>query len=410
MTTPNNHSNIASDTSDTNNTKAGSVLLASLLLPGLAALALAPTPASAEGAPEKTTIAVKLGSYKDSQSGWDRVSATAPQVYILAPIASDWSIEASAVRDNVSGATPYYYTQKTGASGNGQIGMRDERNAGDVRITRYFGRSAYSASVALSNEHDYKSTALGLDGRWSSEDNNTTYTLGLGASNDAIDNTYSGVNTAIDERKTTREIMLGVTQVLTPSDIAQFNLTLGAGSGYFNDPYKMFDRRPDKRNTTIALARWNHFMDRYDAALRMSYRYYSDSFGVQSHTLGADWVQPYGKWTFTPGVRYYSQKAANFYVDAVLNAQGQYDPTGTMMKIGPLMGSDAYLSADQRLAAFGAFTLSLKTAYAIGADTSIDFKIESYRQSSDWYLGGSGSKGLDALSAQFYQIGITHRF
>ncbi|MEN9373992.1 MAG: hypothetical protein RIR79_1544 [Pseudomonadota bacterium] len=374
------------------------VLLASLLLPGLAALALAPTAAQAEGAPEKTTVAFKLGSYQDSQAGWDRVTATAPQLYIQAPIASDWSIEASAVRDNVSGATPYFHTQKTGASGGGQVGMKDERNAGDVRITHYLARSAYSASVAVSSEHDYKSTAIGLDGRWSSEDNNTTWTAGFGASNDTIDNTHSGINTAIDQKKTTREIMVGVTQVLTSTDIVQFNLTRGVGSGYFNDPYKMFENRPDTRNTWIALARWNHYVEGFDAALRTSYRYYSDTFGVQSHTLGVDWVQPYGKWTFTPGVRYYHQKAADFFIAPVLDAQGQYDMAATMTAT---MQTSGFKSADQRLSGFGALTWSLKTAYAINSDTSVDFKIETYRQSGN---------NLDTFNAQFYQIGITHRF
>lgn len=384
------------------------VLMASLLLPGLAALATLTSPvAHAENAPEKTTIAFKLGSYHDSQAGWDRITATAPQVYIQAPIASDWAIEASAVRDNVSGATPYFHTQKTGASGGGQLGMKDERNAGDVRITRYLGRSTYAAGLAISNEHDYQSTAISLDGRWSSEDNNTTWSAGLGASNDVIDNTYSGLNTAIDQKKTTREIMVGVTQVLTPDDIIQFNITRSMGSGYFNDPYKLFDSRPDARNTWIALARWNHYVEGFDASLKTSYRYYNDTFGVQSHTVGVEWVQPMGQWTLTPAARYYSQKAADFFIEPILDAQGNYDTAATMRKT---LLTSGFRSGDQRLSGFGAITLSFKAAYAINANTSVDFKIETYRQSGDWALGGSGTKGLDTFNAQFYQVGITHRF
>ena len=83
-----------------------SVTLASLMLPGLAVLAsLTPLAAAAEGAPEKTTIAVKYGSYNDSQPGWERIQVSAPSVYIPAPIASDWSIEASGVVDSVAGAS-----------------------------------------------------------------------------------------------------------------------------------------------------------------------------------------------------------------------------------------------------------------------------------------------------------------
>jgi hypothetical protein len=384
------------------------VLLATLLLPGLATLAAtASTSAAAETAPEKTTIAVKYGSYSDSQPGWDRIKATAPQVYVQAPIAGDWSIEASGVVDNVSGATPYAHTQKSGASSGGKLGMSDERKAGDVKITRYMARSALSASVAYSNENDYQSTALGLDARWSSDDNNRTWTLGFGAASDTIDNTASGINTAINEHKNTQEFMGGITQVLTPTDIVQFNLTRGVGSGYFNDPYKSYDLRPNQRDTWIALARWNHYLEPFDASLRTSYRYYSDTFGVQSHTFGQDWVQPVGKLTFTPGLRYYSQQAANFYFDPVLNARGQYDGFGTLMRV---MGLKGYKSADQRLASFGAVTLSMKIAYAITPDTAVDLKVETYRQSADLYLSGKGSPGLYPFNAQFVQIGLTRRF
>ena len=334
------------------------VLLASLLLPGLATLAaLVPACAAAESAPEKSTIAIKYGSYSDSQPGWDRITATAPQVYVQAPIAGDWSLEAS--------------------------------------------------GVAYSKENDYQSTALGLDARWSSDDNNRTWTLGLGAASDTIDNTASGINTAINEHKNTQEFMGGITQVLTPADIVQFNLTRGVGSGYFNDPYKSYDLRPSQRDTWIALARWNHYLEPFDASLRTSYRYYSDTFGVQSHTVGLDWVQPVGKLTLTPGMRYYSQQAANFYFDPVFTAQGQYDGFGTLMRVTALKG---YKSADQRLASFGAVTLSMKIAYAITPDTLVDFKVETYRQAADLFLSGKGSPGLDPFSAQFIQIGLTRRF
>ena len=379
-----------------------SVLLATLVLPGLAALcALSPNDTHAETAPEKTTIGLKYGSYQDSQPGFNRIKATAPQVYVQAPVASDWSVEASGVVDNVSGASPRMHTQRSGASR-----MSDERKAGDVKVTRHLARSAYSVGVAYSTEHDYESKALSVQGRWASDDNNRTWTAGLGLAADRIDNTSNGVNTAINQHKRTQEFMVGVTQILTPQDIAQVNLTRSTGRGYFNDPYKSFDQRPDQRDAWIAVARWNHHVPRYDASIRTSYRYYSDTFGVNSHTLGADWVQPFGKYTVTPGVRYYTQTAAHFYFDPVFNAQGQYDEVGTIRRAASIVGSK---SADQRLAAYGAVTLSLKVAYAITPDTVVDAKLETYRQTAALRLG-SGSPGLDPFYARFIQLGLTHRF
>jgi Protein of unknown function (DUF3570) len=380
-----------------------SVLLASLVLPGLAALcAIAPHTVSAETAPEKTTIAVKYGDYRDSQAGWDRIKVQAPSLYVQAPIAGDWSVEASGVADNVSGATPRMHTQKSGASK-----MSDERKAGDVKVTKHLARAAVSASLAVSTEHDYDSVAMGLQARWASDDNNRTWTVGYGHSADRIDNTYNGVNTAINQHKTTNEFMAGVTQVLTTGDIAQINLTRSAGRGYFNDPYKSFDQRPNQRDSWITLARWNHYVGQFDATVRTSYRYYSDTFGVRSHTAGLEWVQPVGRWTLTPAARYYTQTAASFYFDPVLTTQGQYDTLATILRAAGLSGNK---SADQRLANYGAVTLSMKVAYAITPTTTADVKLDVYRQAASLQLNGVGSPGLDPFKAQFVQLGITHRF
>jgi hypothetical protein len=380
-----------------------SVLMASLVLPGLAALSLAaPTAAQAETVPEKTTIGFKYGAYQDGQGSWDRVSVKAPHLYVQAPIAGEWSVEAALVGDTVSGASPRMHTQQSGASR-----MSDYRKAGDLKVTRHMARSALSVSLAASDEHDYISRAIGLQGRWSSEDNNRTWTAGFGASSDKIDNQSNGSNTAIDQRKRTQEFMVGVTQVLSPTDITQLNLTRSTGHGYYNDPYKSFDKRPDQRNAWIALARWNHYLAGPDATLQSSYRYYSDTFGVTAHTAGVDWVQPKGKWKITPGVRFYSQSAANFYFDPKLDAQGRYDQMATILHAASLGGSK---SADQRLSAFGAVTASIKVAYAFTPDTSADVKLETYRQSASMRLGGSGSPSLDPFRARFIQVGITHRF
>ncbi len=385
---------------------ASSVLLASLVLPGLAALACAaPAMVAAESAPEKTTVAIQLGRYSDGQPGWERITATTPQVYVQAPLAGDWAIEASGTVDAVSGATPRWHTQPSAVSGASQMG--DVRRAGDVKITRYLPRSAMSASVAHSSENDYISNALGLETRWSDEDNNRTWSAGFGHASDRIDTSSSG-GSAVDRQKTTNEFLLGLTQVLTTHDVAQFTLTRSLGSGYYNDPYKTLDQRPGQRDAWIAMARWNHFVAPLNASVRSSYRYYSDSFGVQAHTLGMDWVQPKGVWTFTPGVRYYSQNAAHFYLDPMLDAQGQYDQQAVLMRAIQRFGSDQ--STDQRLAAFGAVTLSLKVSYAFTPDTSADAKFAVYRQAAGLHLGGNGSPGLDPFAANFVQIGLSHRF
>lgn len=371
--------------------KAGAIILAALSLPGVHA--------RAENAPEQGLVALKYLSYKDSQPGLDRIKVSAPSIYVLAPLSAQWAVESSLVSDAVSGATPRYHSAVSGAT----LHMKDQRNAGDVKVTRYLERSSYALGFSKSKEHDYDSTAVSVDASFSSDDNNRSWTFGFGYASDKISSTNDA---ALHEKKHTTEWMLGVTQALSANDVVQLNLSYNRGRGYYSDPYKEPDVRPRQRDQRIALARWNHHFTGPGASLRSSYRYYSDSFGIRAHTLGAEWVQPVGvRFTVTPSLRLYSQSAAKFYYDPV------YDPdVGAPYPPGYFTNPPAFISPDQRLSAFGAVTVGLKLAMQVTPQWSTDLKLERYEQRSNWRIGGSGSPGIDPFKASFVQVGVAKRF
>jgi hypothetical protein len=367
---------------------AASILSAALMLPGVQAHAEAP--------PTNGVISVGYLDYRDSQSGLDRINVHAPSLSIMAPIAGVWSVSGSLVKDDVSGASPRYHTAVSGASH-----MNDDRKAGDVALTRYLDRGSVTVGAAYSTEHDYVSRALSLQGSYESEDRNTTWTAGIGHSDDKIDPVNHIVT---NERKRTTNFLLGVTQVLTVNDVAQLTLGYDDGSGYFSDPYKSFDNRPRTRYETTLLARWNHHVAATDGTTRLTYRYYHDSFGVRGHTLGAEYVQPLSDgWTLTPEVRLYTQSAASFYYDPVYDSKlGAPFPPG--------YNGTGYMSADQRLSGFGAVTLGLKASKQIDKLWSVDAKVSAYQQRGSWRLFHQGSPGLDALRAQTVQIAINRQW
>ena len=375
----------------------GGVFAATLLLPGLAAVSTV----HAEEPPDQAEIALKYGYYRDWQPGLDRVKVQSPQLYLLTPFAGQWSLEAATVSDSVSGATPRMHTTRSGAT----PAMSDHRSATDVKVTRYFHRGSITLGGGYSGENDYVSHSQNVEGRWSTEDNNRTWIAGYGHSGDVIDNTGSG-GSVENQHRQTRELMVGVTQAATANDVVQSFFTRSMGRGYFSDPYKDFDQRPDSRRASITLLRWNHHLEKYDATVRSSWRYYQDSFGIRSHTLAAEWVQPVGVWTITPGLRYYMQSAASFYYDPVTDAQGVPSSLLTRRYASNLEG---YYSPDQRLSAFGAVTASIKVAYAFSEASSVDLKVEQYRQSSGLRFGG-GSPYLDPFRASFVQFGVSHKF
>jgi hypothetical protein len=336
--------------------------------------------------------------YQDEQPGLKRVKVSAPSLYVMTPLSPRWSIEGSLVSDSVSGASPRYHTSISGASR-----MSDERHAGDLKLRHYAERASYGVGLAASSEHDYDSSALSFDATLASDDNNRSWNVGLGFSSDRIGSTN---DTSLHERKRTTEFMLGVTQAWTANDLLQANLTYNRGRGYYSDPYKEPDIRPNRRNQTILLGRWNHHFSGWGSTLRTSYRWYSDSFGVKAHTLGGEWVQPVGaRFTLTPSLRLYSQSAANFYFDPV------YDPgTGEPYPPGYFTNPPTTISPDQRLSAFGGVTVGLKAAVQLTPAWSADLKAERYEQRSHWRVGGSGSPGLAPFSATFVQFGVASKF
>ena len=371
----------------------GAVVGAALSLPGVYA-----GPALAAGAPEKGVIAFKYLHYQDSQPGLKRIKVDSPSLYVLAPVGPDWSVEGSAVVDTLSGATPRWQSTVSTAST-----MHENRQAADVKVTRYFERSAYAIGASHSSEHDYVSNAVSLEGSWSSDDNNTTLNLGVAAASDRIHPVNGGQQNVSNETRKTMELIVGLTQALTASDLAQVNLTYTHGNGYFSDPYKTLDFRPRQRTQGALLARWNHHFDDDRSTVRLSYRFYRDSYRINAHTVQMEWAKPVtSNFVLTPLVRLYSQSAAHFYVDS------QTDPSG--FPIFPDVAPGQLNSGDARLSAFGAITLGLKGEYRITSLWTVDGKLEGYEQRSNWRIGGQGSTGLDPFRATFIQLGASRRF
>lgn len=369
---------------------ANALLLAALALPGLGV--------QAETIPDTSTLSVDYLHYQDSQPGYERIGVHSPALHLLVPVAGNWLVEAGLVSDHVSGASPRYHTAMSRASN-----MADQRLGSDLRLTRYFNNATVSAGAAHSGENDYHSRAYSVAGSLSTEDHNTTGNLSFGVSNDTID----PVNFIVqNERRHTTETLIGVEQVLTPRDIVKLDFTHGRGRGYFSDPYKYVDNRPRERDQNSVLLRWNHHLERSEAATRLSYRYYRDTFGIRAHTLEGEFEQPLaGGWSLTPSLRLYSQSAADFYFDPV------YDPTvGAPFPVGYNFDAPGYSSADQRLAAFGAVTLGFRIEKQLGQGWSIHAKLERYRQESGWRQFGDGSPGLARFDAHVWQMGLSKQW
>lgn len=368
--------------------------------------------AHAESAPEKGTLSFKYLDYKErqqligdaakgdaglySKSGAstfdDRIRVKATASSVMLPLNAEWSMAGTLITDSISGASPAYHTEALTA-------MKDFRRAVDTSLTRYLTNGTVTVGLNHSGENDYISRGVSLLATRATEDKNTTWTAGVGLNRDVINPSNRIV---FNETKHVTDFILGVTQVLSMNDIVQFNLGSFKGRGYFSDPYKIYDERPRNRSHETLLARWNHHFSDLNGTSRLAYRYYTDNWGIRSHTFDAEWVQAFGEgWRVAPALRFYTQTAANFYVEA--------DPSLSPFPPNPPANA-RYFSEDQRVSAFGGFTMGVKLSKQLNLDTKVDVKFEQYGQKGAWSLLGSGSKGLAPFYARSLQVGITHSF
>ena len=102
--------------------------------------------------------------------------------------------------------------------------------------------------------------------------------------------------------------------MINRSSAVQAGLSVTEHAGYLSDPYKLRDVRPRTRRERAIAARYRRFLDRADAALHADYRYFTDDWGIDSHTLHASWYQNIGPVVrIVPNARYYTQSEAGFY-------------------------------------------------------------------------------------------------
>jgi Protein of unknown function (DUF3570) len=360
-------------------------LAAALTLPGIA---VAPISVSeAQTIPQFTTARLQYGYYRDYQRTGDRMEIHAPMGFIHAPISDSTEIEASTVLDTMSGASPLYLDTLSGASG---TGVKDNRWAGDLKVTEHWQQFSLGAGLIYSTEDDYRSRGGVIESRWWTPDKNTTVVAAFSGNGDNISSTN---DSSIDEFRRTYNLLLGVTQVMSPRSAFQSNLTLSTGDGYFSDPYKTFDHRPRSRDQMAWLGRWVLSVPEAAGSFHADYRFTHDSWGVSSHMLDLAWFQELGaKWLVRPSVRWFTQGDAEFFT-------GRFPP--------PQRG--VVYSADQRLSSFGALTVGGLVAYQITETVSVDLSYE-FLQQRDSLRPGGGTEGLEPFFAHFLIAGVTKQF
>lgn len=346
----------------------------------------------------------KLPASKLSFGSRNRYEIDTHSLALRGPIGSRASFGLDVSHETMSGASPWFVEPDlngapvvvmTGAS------IQDARTdvLGSFTFERAQLRTTLTAGTSI--EDDYTSINFGVGGERDFNEKSTTLSWSASASLDRSDPTATSF--APDPRKRDKRagtLSLGLGQTLDRRSVVQSSLTFQYAGGFLADPYKLVssggellpDRRPDARAQLSWLTRYRRHFEGAHASLHADYQLYWDDWAVLAHTLELGWHQEVTDYvTLTPAVRYYSQRAAEFY--APFFAAG--------------LPATRAASSDYRLSGYGALAFSLRADLRsvallakLGARLGVQW--EHYESGAKFSLSGSkpASPGLvdyDAL-------------
>ena len=342
----------------------------------LSALLLLASPrARAEG-----TVSYKYADYRESGG---RVAVETQTALIEQTLGTDLRLKLEGVLDAIAGATPT--GQPAPASGQVPLSkLDDRRKAWNAEFSRQFPRLNVSAGFANSRESDYVSNGWSLNTLTDFNQKNTTLLAGVAGTDDDVKVFFQ----APYVKKRGHDFIVGLTQLLDPRTSVTLNLTYGRSRGYLSDPYKLVQKnvellpglfltqtfrenRPDNREKWIVLAAGNHSFTELHGALDASYRFYHDTFGTAAHTLELAWFQRLGeKFILRPGLRLYSQSAADFYYYNL-------DRTSIIPIRNPLPSGPHY-SSDFRVSSLRSENYGVKAIWEPAPWLQLDAALERY--------------------------------
>ena len=340
------------------------------------------------------SLTVKAQSWQEDNH---RIRVDSQYGLAEADITPDAHLKVMGLIDTIAGNTP---TGEMPAAPGAPVPlghMKELRKAWDSNFAYQFKRVNVAISDGLSREGDYVSNGYSLNTVTNFNQKNTLLLLGWGHTDDRIMETKQ-LGWTSDRYKTGDDFIIGLTQLISPEMSVTANISYGRSTGFMNDPYKSItapydprlppflwpllgpagvpENRPRQKEKISVFLGTNRHFERLDGALDGSYRFYSDSFGIVSHTVELKWVQRLGShFTLEPSIRYYRQCAADFYYTDLISA-GIAPAADTTGETGT--GYGPFYSSDYRLSKMETANLGVKLSYIINDHASLDFTYERY--------------------------------
>ncbi len=347
------------------------------------------------------------------------------------------------VLDTMSGSTPSGAVKSSGggetvsgASGGGGTGVSDPNASAlahfdDTRLANsltwthtHDNNWSIDYNGAVSIENDYRSFSGAVTVNKETAKKDYLFALGLAATHDEIfrvglggtpvplsqiaDNESAGEGV-----RETVDIIAGLTHVINRRTIGQVNLAYSISNGYHTDPYKVFsvvdretnividdssyyESRPGDRQRVSLTFQINHKLYPSNNIFHGYYRFYTDDWDVDSHTLDFNYRFNFANTSyFEPRIRLYQQSKADFYQNEFfVDDAGASDPS---------VNFPEFISADYRLDDMVSVTPGIRFGKEVGTNGHLRARLEYMYQSFE-------HSEFDTNKAIIFQIAYSKRF
>jgi hypothetical protein len=236
-----------------------------------------------------------------------------------------------------------------------------------------------SVGYIQSDEDDYNSRIVSAGGTREFFQKNTTVSYSFSGGYDTI---RSAGDSNFAERMRHQIYSFSLSQILSQTSLIQLIADLRVENGFIASPYRRArivttsgatetvvtspETHPETRNRNALAVKYNRFFRDWRLATASTYRFYFDSWAVQSHTLevrlSREWTT---RFATSLSARAYTQKGASFFQDYYRDGDGSVFRTG-----------------NSTLSDLSSVTLGVRPTYTFSEGTLVYAKLEWYQQRS----------------------------
>jgi len=286
----------------------------------------------------------------------------------------------------------------------------EERTQYSVGADYLRGNTTLSASYTNSEESDFDANTYSLAVSQDMFGSLSTLTLSYSYGDDTVRRS-DDPNFFRDNIR--QHYGVGLTQILTRNMIAALNVEVITDEGFLNNPYRSVrfadtnspvgysfepELYPRSRTTNAVGIRTKYYLP-YRAAVEAQYRYFIDTWDIESHTFALSYIHPWKDFVFSAKYRYHDQSGAHFFRDIFSRSE-----------------ATNFRGRDKEISALTSQTIKFGVAYEFlpngwgfidkgSINASLDHLMIDYDEFRDISTGAAlGTEPLFQLDANVYQI------